>query len=136
MDVREDGRLPGWLMRGSRAYWACQLAGWAGTAAVNIAFSLAYDASSFVAYAAIFTWGAITGLALSHAWKAFLVHRGWFVTAAGVSWVGLAAGILLLGLAQVGCVALGFLVLQPKGAFKGIAWLPSALFFWTLVFTV
>lgn len=123
-------------MRGSRAYWACQLAGWGATIALNMAFVAGYDSRYILTFVAIYCWGAITGIGLSHAWRAFMLRRGWFVTQARVPWPALAAGVLAFGALQVAAVALAFLVLQPPGAFKSFAWLPGALSFWSLVFLV
>ena len=124
------------MIPSARAYWACQLAGWAGTAAINVAFSAAYSPDALPQLVPIYVWASVCGIVLSHQWRHLLGARGWLASAHRLAWGRLAAGIVTLAVIETLLVALGFAALRPPGSFKGYAWIPNAVFFWTVIFVI
>ncbi len=120
----------------SLAYWICQFAGWGFTAVANIVQSVGFAPDNVPSIAAIYIWAAISGLALSHGWRSFLHRKGWLADSGNAPWLRLAGYILLLGLVQTGIVIIAFAVARLPGSFKSWAFLPFAIFAWTLAFSV
>jgi signal transduction histidine kinase len=118
------------------AYWICQVAGWSVTALASIAMSVSYAPNATAAMAAIYTWGSVGGLALTHLWRGFLKRRGWLAGTMRPPWMLLGLGVLALGIAETVVVSAGFAVMHPPGAFANWTWLPGAVTSWTFVMTV
>lgn len=88
----------------ARDYWFCQLAGWGaltGFSIISSSFGSWHAALQF-ALAKLFLMA--TGLGLSHLWRARLRRHGWLERPRGFPYARLAAGVLLLALAQTACL--------------------------------
>ncbi len=123
-------------LRASLAYWICQLAGWGLTAVINTLQSTSFVPDNVPTMAAIYIWAALSGLLLSHRWRSFLHRRGWLSVGGRPPWLRVTGGIALLGALQTGSVIIAFALARPPGSFKSWAFLPFAIFAWTLAFSV
>lgn len=104
------------LAKTHRDYWFCQLAGWGTLTLFGILGSSFGDWHAALRFAVAKAVCGLTGLALSHAWRAQLRRRAWVDRASGLPLGPLAAGVLLLALAQTGCLLVTDLVFR-RGAF-------------------
>lgn len=121
--------------RASRAYWLCQLFGWGAWALLNIALVVRSAPGQLGGFAVVFSWGAVTSIALSHMWRRILTQRGWLAPARRTPWARMLGGVLALGIVQTAVVALAMAVLLPAGTLH-LAGLPGATFVWTLIFLI
>ena len=119
--------------RASGTYWLCQFAGWGAVAAILSASFASFAPNNFLAIAAIYLWGALTGGVLTHLWRGFVRARGWLKHSARVPWWSIAGGVAVLGILQTALVTLGFAAARLPGTFQGWSWLPSALITWILI---
>ena len=120
----------------SLAYWICQFVGWGFTALINTVQSVSFAPDNVPTIAAIYIWAALSGLMLSHWWRSFLYRRAWLAHGRRPPWLQLAGCILLLGTVQTGLVIIAFAFARLPDSFKSWAFLPSAIFAWTLAFSV
>lgn len=120
----------------SRLYWLCQAGGWGGTALFFALMFASVAPNNVIAIALIYVWAGVSGAALSHAWRRVLKVRGWLHATTKPPWLKLGGAILLLGALQTLLVSLGFALASLPGTFTTWAWLPSAIFSWTLLFAV
>lgn len=122
--------------RASLTYWICQFAGWGLTAVINTLQSISFAPNNVPSIAAIYIWAALSGLLLSHLWRSFLHRQAWLAHSGKPPWWRLAGCILLLGLVQTMLVTIAFAVARLPGSFKSWAFLPFAIFAWTLAFSI
>ena len=121
----------------NRNYWICQFAGWGSVAAFFTWVFGSMMPAGYVTMGVIYSWGAFTGIVLSHGWRLLLKRRRWFSRNSRPPWLGIAAMILLLGTLQALLVGLGFFVLRPPGmGANNWDWLPSAIGGWVMIFAV
>ena len=92
-----------------RDYWLCQLAGWGSFAIVGLLSSTQSNFDEAIGFAMAKTACMVSGLLLSHLWHAFLRARGWLDRNRSFP-----IGAILAGLAVLGAVQLGGLVLADR----------------------
>ena len=133
---------------GRRDYWLAQCAGWGTLAALGVYSSWGNGFSAHVLWfsvAKIFC--ALTGLALSHGWRAWLRRHGWLARQGSVPLARIAAGLALLGVVQTGAVVLAEVLFRHGAILKDnddlaatlviLAVLWFAVFsLWTLLYTL
>jgi len=120
----------------NRKYWIYQVAGWG---AIAVVFTLSFGSimpSGYAAIGVIYTWGAFTGILLSHWWRLTLKNRGWLAGIRRVPWIRIGLIILVLGTVQAMLLGLGFWVVRPLGMAKNLDWVPSAIIGWVTIFAV
>ena len=110
--------------------------GWGFTALINTVQSVSFAPDNVPTIAAIYIWAALSGLMLSHGWRSMLHRQAWLAHSGKPPWLRLAGCILLLGLVQTMLVTIAFAVARLPGSFKSWAFLPFAIFAWTLAFSL
>lgn len=115
-------------------YWLCQFSGWGLVALVNVSFSLANKPEVRDPLVLICLWGGLTGIVLSHAWRRHLHRHAVFVRDQTLPLTRLVSGVLLLAVAQVALVGLGFMAWPQYPGMGNFMWLPSAFAFWLFMF--
>jgi signal transduction histidine kinase len=115
-------------------YWLCQVGGWGLVALLNVSFSLANTPDTRFNFILISLWGGLTGLLLSHGWRAYLRRHQVFTLGRPLPLRLLLAGNLLLAAAQTMLVASGFFVWRGLGLAQNLGWLPPAAAFWLFMF--
>lgn len=124
-----------------RDYWFCQLVGWGTLAVFSVLSSSFGDWQSVLRFTVAKLFCTATGLGLSHLWRAQLRRRGWLVRQRGFPFGRIAAGLLLLAVAQTGFLLLSDLLFR-SGAFfddsaAGLAFNVVLLFLiWFVVFLI
>lgn len=108
-------------------YWLCQLAGW-GCVALFL-LSYVFFSHPGPAIVAVCAGAACTGIALSHQWRGVLLRRR--ASGRPLAWPAHGGGIAALAALQTAAMWLFYLLFQPFGQPRGLAWLPNALIFWT-----
>ncbi len=104
------------LPRNNRDYWVCQLAGWGTLTIFEILGSSSGNVRAALRFALAKIVVSVTGLLLSHLWRGHLRRHAWIDRASGLPLKRIAAGLLVLALAQCGCLLLADVVFH-HGAF-------------------
>lgn len=139
---------PGPLTGSRRDYWLAQCAGWGMLAALGVYSSWGKGFTVYVLWfsvAKIFC--ALTGLALSHGWRAWLRRSRWLEQQRGLPLARIAAGLAVLSAVQTASVVLAELLFRDGAILKDndevaatlaiLAVLWFALFaLWTLLYTL
>jgi len=125
------------LAKQNRTYWIYQLTGWGAVAAFFTGVFGLMMPAGYMTMGIIYSWGALTGLLLTHAWRIWLKRRQWFSRNSRPPWFSIAVIILLLGTIEALLVGLGFFVMRPVGmGANNWGWLPSAIGSWAIIFAV
>ncbi len=123
-----------------RDYWLCQLAGWGSFAVIGILSSAQPSTEGAIRIALAKTACMISGFALSHLWHGFLRSRGWLDRNRAFPFGRIVAGLALLGALQLGFLVLFDLLVHKDALIDDRATLPIILmmlfFLWFGVFLV
>ncbi len=113
-------------------YWICQLGGWLLVGLANLALysKLTLYSRQILDTQLVCLWMAISGIVISHLWRAFIKRHGWL--AKGVNWKLAVYSFLVLGPLQTVSVALSIHVLLQR--VSDLSWLPITLIVWGSVF--
>jgi hypothetical protein len=112
-----------------RQYWIFQAAGWGLITLLNLSFVIFYQSSETPKLVLIYVASGISGLCLSHIWRAFLLKYEPLPM-----WFKHGLGPFLLGCIQLLFATLAYAIVRPKGTFKNFDWLPQATIFWVMTF--
>ncbi|UTY55739.1 sensor histidine kinase [Massilia sp. erpn] len=107
-------------------YWICQLGGWLLVGLANLMLYSKLMAGTQL----VCLWMAISGIGISHLWRAFAKRRGW--VAKGMNWKLALYSFLVLGPLQTASVALAIHVLLQR--ISDLSWLPITLIVWGSAF--
>lgn len=127
--------LPGGpLAQGRRDYWIAQASGWGALGALGVYASWGGPTSYVLWFSFAKLFCALTGLGLSHGWRAWLRRHGWIAGQQGaLLLVRMAIGLAALSILQTGAVLVADLLFRHGALVSDRSDLASTLLILTLL---